>query len=112
MTRPVGAINNKYEPPREVRQLREGQPITRDELLAFGRQMTECPAALWMTVFFGGDHASPCPVCRVDGSSLGVAGNWPFVLFVLAESSGHAHEMPRQAPLSCCQPPPGVSAET
>ncbi len=76
MTRPVGALNTKYEPPREVRQLREGHPITRDEILAFDRRVTDHPARLWMTVFCGGERVSPCPMCRAEGSSLGVAGSW------------------------------------
>jgi hypothetical protein len=76
MTRPVGALNAKYEPPREVRQLRKGHPITRDEILALNRRVTDHPARLWLKVLYGGERVSPCPMCRADGSSLGVAGNW------------------------------------
>lgn len=74
MTRPIGAVNTKYDPPREVRLLREGQPVTREEVLALSRRVAEQPARLWMRVFFGGERTSPCPLCAE--ASLGVAGNW------------------------------------
>lgn len=75
MTRPVGALNTKYAPPREVRVLREGQPVTRDEVLELSRRVIEQPARLWMRLFFGAERTSPCPLCN-KGESLGVAGNW------------------------------------
>jgi hypothetical protein len=74
LTRPVGALNNKYDPPREVRLLREGQPVTRAEILDLSRRVTEQPARLWMRLFFGGERAEPCPLCNKE--SLGVAGYW------------------------------------
>lgn len=74
LTRPVGAINSKYDPPREVRLLRPGESVTRAEILDLNRRVTEQPARLWMRVFFGGERASPCPLC--GGTSLGVAGYW------------------------------------
>lgn len=75
MTRPVGALNTKYNPPRLVRVLREGQAISRDEILSLSRQMIEEPASTWMRLFFGDRRASPCPLCQ-KGESLGVAGKW------------------------------------
>lgn len=74
LTRPVGAINSKYDPPREVRALRPGESVTRAEILDLNRRVTEQPARLWMRVFFGGERAEPCPLC--GGASLGVAGYW------------------------------------
>lgn len=74
LTRPVGAVNSKYDPPREVRLLRPGESVTRAEVLELNRRVTEQPARLWMRVFFGGERASPCPLC--GGTSLGVAGCW------------------------------------
>lgn len=74
LTRPVGAINSKYNPPREVRILRPGESVTRAEILDLNRRVTEQPARLWMRLFFGGERASPCPLC--GGVSLGVAGYW------------------------------------
>ena len=76
MTRPVGALNTKYDPPREVRLLREGQPVTRQEVLDLVERMTTAPARVWMNVLHGGERASSCPLCRGEGTSLGVAGNW------------------------------------
>jgi hypothetical protein len=75
MTRPIGALNTKYDPPREVRRLREGQPVTREEILDLARRVVEQPAHLWMQIFFGGGRASPCPLCA-KGASLGVAGKF------------------------------------
>ena len=73
MTRPIGAINSKYDPPREVRLLCEGQLVTREEILDLARRVAEQPAQIWMQIFFGGGRASPCPLCA-KGASLGVAG--------------------------------------
>lgn len=76
MTRPVGALNTKYAPPREVRLLREGQPVTQREILDLVERTANAPARVWMNVLHGGERASPCPLCRGEGTSLGVAGNW------------------------------------
>ena len=76
MTRPVGALNLKYDPPREVRLLREGQPVTQREVLDLVERMTRAPARVWMNVLHGGERATPCPLCRGEATSLGVAGNW------------------------------------
>lgn len=74
LTRPVGANNSKYEPPREVGLLRPGKPVTQAEILDLSRQVTEQPARLWMRLFFGGERAEPCPLC--GKAALGVAGHW------------------------------------
>jgi len=74
LTRPVGAMNTKYDPPREVRLLRAGQPVTRTDVLDLNQRLTTQPAHLWMQLFFGGERASQCPFCNEE--SLGVAGNW------------------------------------
>jgi hypothetical protein len=74
LTRPVGALNNKYNPPREVRLLRPGEPVTRAEILDLSRQAAEQPARLWMRMFFGDERVEPCPLCGKE--SLGVAGSW------------------------------------
>lgn len=76
MTRPVRALNTKADPPKEVRLLRAGEPITRDEILDLNQRLANAPARLWMRVFFGGERASPCPLCGATTHSLGVAGNW------------------------------------
>lgn len=74
LTRPVGSLNSKEDPPREVRLLRPGQPVSREEILDLNRRVTEQPARLWMRLFFGGERAEPCPLC--GGTSLGVSGHW------------------------------------
>jgi len=74
LTRPIGATNSKYDPPREVRLLRPGESVTRDEVLDLNRRVTEQPARLWMRLFFGGERVSPCPFCGKE--LLGVAGYW------------------------------------
>lgn len=75
MTRPVGAINSKYDPPREVRRLRDGVAITRSDLLRLARSINEDPSHLWMRLFFDNHRVSPCPLCA-KGESLGIAGKW------------------------------------
>ena len=74
LTRPVAALNTKYNPPREVRLLRPGEPVSRAEILELSRLVAEQPARLWMRLFFGGERAEPCPFC--GKKSLGVAGYW------------------------------------
>ncbi len=74
MTRPVGALNTKSDPPKEVRLLRAGEPTTRAEVLDLNRRVTEQPARLWMRLFFGGERAGLCPFCSKE--LMGVAGNW------------------------------------
>lgn len=72
LTRPVGAVNTKYNPPREVRLLRSGEPVTRAEILDLIERVARQPARLWMRLFFGGERVDPCPIC--GKGSLGVAG--------------------------------------
>ena len=74
LTRPIGAVNTKYNPPREVRLLRPGQPVSRAEILDLNQRVTMQPARLWMRLFFGGERVDPCPLCGKE--SLGVAGYW------------------------------------
>jgi len=74
LTRPVGATNTKHNPPREVRLLRSGEPVTRAEILDLSNRVTMQPARLWMRLFFGGERVDPCPLCGKE--SLGVAGYW------------------------------------
>lgn len=81
LTRPVGAKNSKYDPPREVRLLRPGEPVTRAEILDLNRRVTEQPARLWMRLFFGGERTSPCPLCGSENTSLGVAGRWQVMCY-------------------------------
>jgi hypothetical protein len=74
LTRPVGAMNTKQEPHREVKVLRSGKPVTRAEILDLNRRLSDQPAHLWMRLFFGGERVDPCPLCGKE--SLGVAGSW------------------------------------
>ncbi len=74
LTRPVGAMNTKYDPPREVRLLRTGQVVTRAEIFDLNQRVTMQPARLWMRLFFGRERVDPCPLCGKE--SLGVAGYW------------------------------------
>jgi hypothetical protein len=73
LTRPIGALNTKREP-KTVEMLRAGEPVTRDEILDLNRRVTYQSSRLWMTLFFGGERVSPCPLC--GKGSLGVAGYW------------------------------------
>ncbi len=76
MTRPVGELNLKYDPPREIRRLREGSPVTQKEVLGLVERLARAPARLWMNLVTGGERVSPCPLCRKEGTSLGIAGGW------------------------------------
>jgi hypothetical protein len=74
MTRPVGCQNTKYQPPREVRCLREGDVVSIDEIFDLNSRLTSEPARFWMQILFGGHRVEPCPFCGTE--SLGVAGAW------------------------------------
>lgn len=76
LTRPIGAMNTKYDPPRQVRPLRPGEPVTRAEIIDLSRRVAEQPARVWMRIFFGGERVDPCPLCGGEDTSLGVAGYW------------------------------------
>jgi hypothetical protein len=74
MTRCIGELNRKYDPPREVRMLRKGSPVSRNDVLDLVDRLEKNAAAVWMNMFFGGERTSPCPLCLGDGTSLGIAG--------------------------------------
>ncbi len=76
LTRPVGAMNTKQEPHREVKLLRPGKSVTQAEILDLNQRVSTAPARLWMRLFFGDERASPCPLCRDTSTTLGVSGNW------------------------------------
>lgn len=76
MTRPVGALNLKYAPPREVRLVREGKPVSKAEILELFGRVADAPAQLWMQVFYGAERMSPCPFCNNPEKTLGIAGKW------------------------------------
>jgi hypothetical protein len=76
MSRPVGAMNTKHEPHKEVRQLRAGQPISRGDIEDLAKRLADAPSRLWMALFHGGERVQPCPLCCDEGTSLGVAGEW------------------------------------
>lgn len=76
MTRPVGALNTKHEPPKEVRQLKAGQPISRGDIEGLARRLADAPSRLWMSLFHGGERMQPCPLCGDEGAALGVSGAW------------------------------------
>lgn len=76
MTRPVGALNLKYSPPRVVRVLRHGSPVSKAEVLQLFSRVANAPAVLWMQVLHGDERVSPCPLCAHPDRSLGVAGSW------------------------------------
>jgi hypothetical protein len=76
MTRPVGATNNKHEPAKTVTQVRAGERVSREEILDLHKRVATAPGRLWMQVLHGGERTSPCPLCRGEATSLGVAGSW------------------------------------
>jgi hypothetical protein len=90
MTRPVGALNLKYDPPREVRLLREGKPVTQKEVLDLIDRLTTAPSRLWMNLVTGADRVSPCPLCRKGGTSLGIAGGWKVQCYECGRSDAAA----------------------
>jgi hypothetical protein len=76
MTRPVDAENTKYSPPHTVEMLREGGAVSSKEILDLAQRLANKPAPNLMQVLYGGRRITPCPLCRSEGSSLGVAGDW------------------------------------
>lgn len=70
LTRPVGSINSKNN--ETVQLLHGGEPVHPDEVLALCAQAAARPFATVVGLLYGGTQISPCPVCRGDGSRLGV----------------------------------------
>jgi hypothetical protein len=68
LTRPIGSINSKTG--RRVELLRPGKPVPVAEVLRLYDQMARCPFRTVMGILLGGDRVSPCPVCRVEETSL------------------------------------------
>jgi hypothetical protein len=61
MTRPVGAVNTKNG--RRVETLREGQPVSEDEILQFCDDLHHRGMATVLKVLFGSESVCPCPKC-------------------------------------------------
>ncbi|WP_146602795.1 hypothetical protein [Novipirellula aureliae] len=68
LTRPIGSINEKSN--LEVKLLREGQPVTQDEIITFRNEMISAPFKTVHRILAGDEHQSPCPICRKDGTTL------------------------------------------
>ena len=70
MTRPSGAANTKNGA--VVKRLKPRTPIDLQEVLTFLGRVGEAPFKEIATVLFGQSRVQPCPVCRGEGSRLGV----------------------------------------
>jgi hypothetical protein len=68
LTRPLGSINGKTG--REVKCLTRGTPVPVADVLQLFQQMVQSPFRTLMGILLGADRVSPCPVCRVEGTSL------------------------------------------
>jgi hypothetical protein len=67
-TRAFHSTNSKNDS--KVIRLKEGQPVSTDEVLALYEEMCSSPFKTVMTILTGGDRISPCPVCNKPESSL------------------------------------------
>ena len=76
VTRPIGSINSKNGA--TVSELKQGNPITRDDLLILYEQMCSSPFGTVFNIVVGEEQISPCPVCCRDGSSLRVGRHFGF----------------------------------
>ena len=67
-TRAIGSTNSKNGA--KVVRLKEGQPVSTDEVLALYEVMCSSPFKTVMTILTGAGRVSPCPVCNKPGSAL------------------------------------------
>lgn len=67
-TRAVRSINSHTGT--EVTRLAKGEPVTRDAIVGLYHEMIDKPFAMVMQVMTGKTQLEPCPVCKVEGSSL------------------------------------------
>ena len=70
VTRPVGSVNAKNGV--AVRVLRPGKAIDATAVEEFVTRLSKAPFKEVVTVLFGEQRISPCPVCKAEGSRLDV----------------------------------------
>jgi hypothetical protein len=59
--RAVGSVNSKNG--QEVRRLKEGQPVSRKDVIALSEEMCAAPFNTLFRILTGTDRISPCPFC-------------------------------------------------
>ncbi|HEX3599855.1 MAG TPA: hypothetical protein VHU84_06905 [Lacipirellulaceae bacterium] len=67
-TRALGSINSKNG--QVVRLLKEGQPVSADDVVALCDEMRGSPFGTLFKVLTGSDRISPCPFCQKPESSI------------------------------------------
>lgn len=72
MTRPVSSVNSKNG--EIVTLLREGEPVTEQEVISLFEEMRRQPFGTLMRIWFGAEKVSLCPVCQEDGTYLEADG--------------------------------------
>ena len=70
LTRAIGSINSKNNKP--VRRLKKGESVTADEIIQLVDQVRAAPFRMVMSILFGRENISPCPICGEDETSLAV----------------------------------------
>jgi hypothetical protein len=68
LTRPVGSVNGKNGA--EVRLVKEGNPISQQEVIGLYQQMCEAPFATVLNILAGANKLEPCPFCEKERSQL------------------------------------------
>lgn len=63
MTRPVGAKNTKHGRGKTVKLLREGQPVSRKEILQLAESRAFHPSKLYMQLYVHAPDGDQCPKC-------------------------------------------------
>ncbi len=71
MTRPLGSVNSKTG--RQVELIKEGEPVTEQEVLHFAEDLTRRGFATVTQILFGATTVSPCPFCCKVDSTLHAA---------------------------------------
>jgi hypothetical protein len=69
-TRPIGSVNSKNN--KRVSLLKRGEPISVESILDPVTAVQSAPFRTVAGILFGSEPISPCPVCKTNGSSLGV----------------------------------------
>lgn len=68
MTRPLGSVNAKTG--RSVELIKEGEPVSEEEVLAFAEDLCHRGFATISQILFGSTTVSPCPLCGEQDSML------------------------------------------
>jgi hypothetical protein len=101
LTRARGSINSKNGT--KVTQLAPGKPVIKDLVLELFDQLRAKPFRTAMSILFGSERSTPCPVCDRDDSTLSAQDH----VGLCYGSCGRGHR-PRPPPPEAAKCLPGI----